>query len=158
MSETSARQDLNEVQTAGYSDFISGDRRYLGGAAWFDLAQLYAFHHLRDDIMIGETPLPLEYLIAPNEVGREDRSKGRKASEGRKFVNSLDQLVVASLKQMLILIDETAEDLDALRTPFSSDTKTISALQPKTTRLRFWRKFVDRTVGQQINYRILDKV
>jgi hypothetical protein len=158
MSERYSRQNLSKVQTASHSDFVSGDRNERGGAAWFDLAQLYAFHHLRDDILIGETPLPLEYLIAPNEVGREDRSKSRKAIEGRKFVNSLDQLVVASLKQMLILIDETAEGLDDLRTPFSSDTKTISALQPKTTRLRFWRNFVDRTVGQQVKYRILDNV
>jgi hypothetical protein len=156
MREVSGEGQNKKIPTASHSDFVSGGQNAQGGSAWFDLAKLYAFHNLREDVRIGESLLPLEYLVAPAILPHEERSRKLVIKEGRRFISSLDQLAIDSLRQMLILIDETIENSEVLNTTFSSDSKFPNILQPKSVRLRFWRDFVDNTLGP-VEYRMLDK-
>jgi hypothetical protein len=143
--------------TASHRDFISGGRNVQGGIAWYDLANIYTFHTLREEIRIGSEPLPLVYLSQLGEIPSEERSKSLMANRGRKFANTVDRLVVESLKQMLVLIDTTSDDLEAVCRTLSTNTGLPKAFQPKAVRLHFWRGFVDRTIGP-VSYRLLDKI
>jgi hypothetical protein len=156
-----SERDVNTISpiTASYGDFVgigTSDRQN-SGTAWFDLAKIYTYHALREDLTIGGELLPLAYLERPYDVSSEARSKSLLTKEGRKFSSALDGLVVDGLKRMLTLMDERLEEVKDIQDTIQSKSGLTAVLRPKAIRVKFWRKFVDRTIGP-VEYTMLDKL